>query len=135
TGLRAGNPFVISFRQRSRKSSATASFTGSLRITAENLAKACANLAANKKTEEIVVLDLQGISSFTDYFVICSGTSEPNLKEIAGDGLAAGVVDVPGAAAPGATVAAGSGGLMLSNSTSKISVAFGPMSWPAPRSP
>jgi ribosome-associated protein len=37
-----------------------------------------------------VVLDLQGISSFTDYFVICSGTSEPQLKAIAGaieDGL------------------------------------------------
>jgi len=37
-----------------------------------------------------VVLDLQGISSFTDFFVICSGTSEPQLKAIAGaieDGL------------------------------------------------
>jgi len=32
-----------------------------------------------------VVLDLQGISSFTDYFVICSGTSEPHLKAIAGE--------------------------------------------------
>ena len=37
-----------------------------------------------------MVLDLQGISSFTDFFVICSGTSEPQLKAIAGaieDGL------------------------------------------------
>jgi ribosome-associated protein len=37
-----------------------------------------------------VVLDLQGISSLTDFFVICSGTSEPQLKAIAGaieDGL------------------------------------------------
>jgi len=32
-----------------------------------------------------VVLDLQGISSFTDFFVICSGTSEPHLKAIAGE--------------------------------------------------
>ena len=31
-----------------------------------------------------MVLDLQGISSFTDFFVICSGTSEPHLKAIAG---------------------------------------------------
>jgi ribosome-associated protein len=31
-----------------------------------------------------VVLDLQGISSFTDFFVICSGTSEPQLKAIVG---------------------------------------------------
>jgi ribosome-associated protein len=31
-----------------------------------------------------VVLDLRGISSFTDFFVICSGTSEPHLKAISG---------------------------------------------------
>jgi ribosome-associated protein len=31
------------------------------------------------------VLDLRGISSFTDFFVICSGTSEPQLKAIAGE--------------------------------------------------
>jgi ribosome-associated protein len=29
-----------------------------------------------------VVLDLRGISTFTDYFVICSGASEPHLKAI-----------------------------------------------------
>jgi len=28
---------------------------------------------------------LRGISSFTDFFVICSGTSEPHLKAIAGE--------------------------------------------------
>ena len=32
-----------------------------------------------------MVLDLQGISTFTDFFVICSGTSEPHLKAIAGE--------------------------------------------------
>jgi len=32
-----------------------------------------------------VILDLQGISTFTDFFVICSGTSEPHLKAIAGE--------------------------------------------------
>ncbi len=89
--LRAGNPFVISYRQRSRKLFANASFTGNLRtITAENLAKTCAHLAANKKAEDIVILDLAGISTFTDFFVICSGTSEPQIKAIAGaieDGL------------------------------------------------
>ena len=31
-----------------------------------------------------MVLDLRGISSFTDFFVICSGTSEPHLKAISG---------------------------------------------------
>jgi ribosome-associated protein len=32
-----------------------------------------------------VVLDLRGISTFTDFFVICSATSEPHLKAIAGE--------------------------------------------------
>lgn len=32
-----------------------------------------------------MVLDLQGISTFTDFFVICSATSEPQLKAIAGE--------------------------------------------------
>jgi ribosome-associated protein len=39
-------------------------------------------LAEDKKAEDIVVLDLRGISTFTDFFVICSGTSEPHLKAI-----------------------------------------------------
>ena len=30
-------------------------------------------------------MDLRGISTFTDFFVICSGTSEPHLKAIAGE--------------------------------------------------
>lgn len=32
-----------------------------------------------------MVLDLRGISSFTDFFVICSGTSEPQLKATANE--------------------------------------------------
>jgi ribosome-associated protein len=31
------------------------------------------------------VLDLREISNFTDYFVICSASSEPQLKAIAGE--------------------------------------------------
>jgi ribosome-associated protein len=34
---------------------------------------------------DVIALDLRGISSFTDFFVICSGTSEPHLKAIAGE--------------------------------------------------
>ena len=40
---------------------------------------------ADKKALDIVAIDLRGISSFTDFFVIASGTSEPHLKAIAGD--------------------------------------------------
>ena len=54
-------------------------------ITPEEIAKTCAQLAADKKAEEIVVLDLREISTFTDFFVLCSGTSEPHLKAIASE--------------------------------------------------
>jgi len=35
-----------------------------------------------KKGENITVLDLQGLTSFTDYFLICSADSEPQMKTI-----------------------------------------------------
>jgi ribosome-associated protein len=54
-------------------------------IEPEELAKSCAQLASDKKAEGILVLDLREISTFTDFFVICSGTSEPHLKAIAGE--------------------------------------------------
>jgi ribosome-associated protein len=83
--LPPGARFAISCRQQSRKLFIGKSFTRSPPIIPEDLAKACAELASNKKAEEIVMLDLRGISSFTDFFVICSGTSEPHLKAIAGE--------------------------------------------------
>ncbi len=46
------------------------------------MALLCRELAENKKAEDIVVLDMRGISSITDYFVIASGTSEPHLRAI-----------------------------------------------------
>ncbi|MDQ3624633.1 MAG: ribosome silencing factor [Verrucomicrobiota bacterium] len=54
-------------------------------ITSEQLAQLCAGIAADKKAEDIVALDLRGISTFTDFFIICSGTSEPHLKAIVND--------------------------------------------------
>lgn len=53
-------------------------------IDGETLCRACAAAAADKKAVDLVALDLRGISSFTDYFVICSATSEPQLKAISG---------------------------------------------------
>ena len=50
----------------------------------ESLARLCAEGALDKKAENVVILDMRGISSFTDFFVIVSGTSEPQLKAIAG---------------------------------------------------
>jgi len=40
----------------------------------------------DKKGEDIVLLDLQGLAIFADFFVICSGTSERMLQGLA-DGL------------------------------------------------
>jgi ribosome-associated protein len=52
--------------------------TGGLR-----LAIAAARLAEDIKAEDIVVLDVSEVSSITDFFVICSGSSTPHLKAIA----------------------------------------------------
>ena len=46
------------------------------------LAQLCWDYADNKKAENIVVLDVRDLSSVTDYFLICSGTSEPHLRAI-----------------------------------------------------
>lgn len=36
----------------------------------------------DRKADDIIVLDLRGLSSITDYFVIASGKSEPHLKAL-----------------------------------------------------
>ncbi len=51
-------------------------------MDSRKLALLCRELADNKKAEDIVVLDMRGISTITDYFVIVSGTSEPHLRAI-----------------------------------------------------
>ncbi len=51
-------------------------------MEAKKLAQVCRDLAENRKAEEIVILDVHELSSITDYFVICSGTSEPHLRAI-----------------------------------------------------
>jgi nicotinate-nucleotide adenylyltransferase len=42
----------------------------------------CVEAAADKKAEDILVIDLQGISSFTDYFVIVHGNSNRQNRAI-----------------------------------------------------
>ncbi len=54
-------------------------------MEAKQLALLCRELAENKKAEDVVVLDVRKLSSVTDYFVICSGTSEPHLRAIVGE--------------------------------------------------
>ena len=52
-------------------------------MDSKQLALLCRDLADNKKAEDLLVLDVNSISSITDYFVIVSGTSEPHLRAIA----------------------------------------------------
>jgi ribosome-associated protein len=42
-----------------------------------------AELAMERKAKELVVLDLRGISSATDYFVLGSGTSDVQVRAVA----------------------------------------------------
>lgn len=49
------------------------------------LAKTCAKYADEMQAEDIVILDLRGISSLADYFVICTATSLPHLKAVSRD--------------------------------------------------
>jgi len=49
------------------------------------IAKTCAKEADEIHAEEIVVLDLRGISNLADFFVICTATSVPHLKAVARD--------------------------------------------------
>ena len=51
-------------------------------MDSKKLALLCRELADNRKAENIVILDLRELSSVTDYFVICTGNSEPHLRAI-----------------------------------------------------
>jgi ribosome-associated protein len=46
-------------------------------------ALACARASIEKNAESVKILDLTEISGFTDYFVICSGTSDRQVQAIA----------------------------------------------------
>jgi ribosome-associated protein len=51
-------------------------------VTSEQLVEAIAELAVDKKALDVVELDLRGTVDYTDYFVICSGTSDRHVKAI-----------------------------------------------------
>lgn len=47
------------------------------------LAEAAAREAADRRGQEVVLLDLRGLTSATDYFVIASGESDVQVRAIA----------------------------------------------------
>ena len=52
-------------------------------LDGEQLADICARIAADNKGEDIVILDVRKISSFTDFFVILSGRSTRHVQALA----------------------------------------------------
>ncbi len=52
-------------------------------MTTRTLVKRIASIASDKKAIDILVLDLRKLTSFTDYFVICSGSSDRQVSAIA----------------------------------------------------
>jgi ribosome-associated protein len=54
-------------------------------IQGEELALACAKAADDIKADDIRVWDMRGISNLTDFMVVCSGTSMPQLRAILRD--------------------------------------------------
>jgi ribosome-associated protein len=58
--------------------------SGKKRLTGE--VDKAVRAALDKKAAEVVVLDLRGTPAFTDFFILCSGQSQRQVKAIA-DGI------------------------------------------------
>jgi ribosome-associated protein len=54
-----------------------------LELIGKEIAEIAANSALDRRALDVVILDLKGLSSFADYFVICSGTSDTHVDGIA----------------------------------------------------
>ena len=65
-------------------------------IQGAELARACAKAADEIQAENIRVWDLRGISSLTDFMVVCAGSSMPHLRAILRDvsGIVIGTVQI-----------------------------------------
>jgi ribosome-associated protein len=51
-------------------------------LNSEQLSRFVAELSLAKKAEDIIIMDLKKLTSFTDYFVICSADSDIQIKAI-----------------------------------------------------
>jgi ribosome-associated protein len=64
-------------------------------VSNDQLAEVICELAAEKKAVDVVALDLRGVIDYTDFFVVCSGTSDRQVKAIA-DGILYGLKERDG---------------------------------------
>ena len=51
-------------------------------VSEQNLLHEIVELALHKKAKNLIALDVRGLSSVTDFFVICSAESAPQVKAI-----------------------------------------------------
>ncbi len=79
------SPSQIALSQKSPSDPARAAARAAVRIDedSQRTAVAAARAALEKKAEEVVVLDLRGVSGYTDFLVIGSGSSDRQLEAIA----------------------------------------------------
>ena len=54
-------------------------------IAADQFAVELARLAEENKCDDVTVMDLRGRSSVTDFFIVCSGTSDRQMRSTAGE--------------------------------------------------
>ena len=55
---------------------------GGTGLTEREVAIRAAQAADEKKADQVVILDMRGLTVVTDYFVICSGQSVPQVRAI-----------------------------------------------------
>ena len=53
-----------------------------MELNSRQIAQLVAEAALSRRANDVAILDLRGIASFTDFFVICSGNSDTHLEGI-----------------------------------------------------
>lgn len=70
-------------RRRGGKSRSSEQVGEGPRLTEREAAIRAAQAADEKKADQVVILDMRPLTVVTDYFVICSGQSQPQVRAIA----------------------------------------------------
>jgi ribosome-associated protein len=52
-------------------------------IDADQLARAAADIASDKKASDVIVLDVRDVTTIADFFVVCSGNNSRQIQAIA----------------------------------------------------
>ena len=52
-------------------------------LDSKGISLLCANAVLSKKASDLIILEIKGLSSIADYFIICSGKSDRQVQGIA----------------------------------------------------